>query len=83
VREAKELERLGLPLSTLRPIVSRESAKLQKSRFLKVQFQVELPKTFGKLLPESLGVGLVLEPNHDVIREPHDDDLAAGMFPTP
>ena len=38
VREAKEVERLGLPFSVLFPVPDRIGAELQKARFLGMQF---------------------------------------------
>ena len=43
MREAKKVERLGLPFSTPLPAVDRIRTELQKSRLLRMQFQVELP----------------------------------------
>src|SRR5580704_14550147 len=60
MREAEKVERLRLPLPTRSPVVGRERAELQQARFLGMQFQTELPKTFGELHPELLGIRLDL-----------------------
>src|SRR5438876_178719 len=83
MREAEEVERLGLPLSAPFPVFGCERAELQKPRFLGMQFQSELSKPLDKLRPEPLGVRLALESNHYVVGEPHDDDLAVGLLPAP
>ena len=43
VRKAKKVERLRFPFSTPLPLVDRIRTEFQKSRFLGMQFQVELP----------------------------------------
>src|SRR5467141_1898090 len=50
--EAKKVERLRFPFSTPLPLVDRIRTKLQKSRFLDMQFQVELPHSFRKFRPK-------------------------------
>src|SRR5467141_173676 len=52
VCEAKKVERLRFPFSTPLPLVDRIRTKLQKSRFLGMQFQVELPHSFRKFRPK-------------------------------
>ena len=83
VREAEKVERLGLPLSTFPPVLGRERSELQQSRLLGMQLQSELPKTLDKFRPEPLSIQFALEPNHDVVRKPYDDYIAAGQLPAP
>src|SRR6266571_2591695 len=83
VCEAEEVERLGLPLATLLPVFGRVWAEFQELRFLGMQLEAELPEPFGELRPESHSVRLVLKAKHNVIREPYDDDVAAGPLPAP
>src|SRR2546425_5787252 len=52
VRKAKEVERLRFPFSTPLPLVDRIRTKLQKSRLLGMQFQVELLHSFRKFRPK-------------------------------
>src|SRR6267378_3349773 len=47
MRKAKEIKRLRLPFSTPLPVVDRIWTEFQKSRLLGMQFQVELPHSFG------------------------------------
>src|SRR3989454_10324948 len=83
VRETEEVERLGLPLSAPPSVFGSEWPEFQKTRLLGMQLQSELPKSFDKLCPEPLGVRFALESNHDVVRKPHDDHVAAGLLPSP
>src|SRR6202521_623249 len=48
-----------------------------------MQFQVELPHAFREFRPEPLGVRFPLESNHNVVRKPHDDDIAVSSLSTP
>jgi hypothetical protein len=45
--------------------------------------QAEPGQTVGQILAESLGVGLMLKPQHDVVGVPDDDHLTAGVPPAP
>ena len=66
VREAEKIERLRLPFSAPSPVVGRIRSEFQQSRFLGMQFQSKLPKSFGQCRPEPFGVRLVLESQHEV-----------------
>src|SRR5467141_1435671 len=83
VREAKKVERLRFPFSTPLPLVDRIRTKLQKSRLLGMQFQIELPHSFRKFRSELIGIRFAIESNHDVIREAHDDDITVCPLLTP
>jgi hypothetical protein len=48
-----------------------------------MQFQAELPHSFDKFRPEPYGIRLRLEAHHDIVGKPHDDQVTAGLFPTP
>jgi hypothetical protein len=48
-----------------------------------MQLQSELPESFLEFLPAPLGIRLVLESEHDVVREPDDYHVAAGMLGAP
>ena len=54
--EAKKIERLRFPFSTPPPLVDRIRTKFQKSRFLGMQFQVELPHSFREFRPKLIGI---------------------------
>jgi hypothetical protein len=50
MRKAEKVECLRLPFSTPLPVLVCERSKFQKSRFLGMQFQVELPRCPGRVL---------------------------------
>src|SRR5215470_2259227 len=83
VRKAQEVERLRFPFSTPLPVVHRKRTKLQQSRFLGMQLQVELSHSFLEFCPELIGIRFTLEPNDGVIRESHDDHITVRSFPAP
>src|SRR5713226_9199651 len=83
MRKAKKVECLRLPFSTPLPVLDRERSKFQKSRFLGMQFQVELPHAFRKFCPKLLGIRFAVESNHDVIRKSHHDHIAVRTLLTP
>ena len=43
----------------------------------------EPPQPLDQFRPEPLGLRLALEPDHDVVGEPHDDDIAMRPLPAP
>src|SRR6266849_4816413 len=65
VREAKKIERLRFPFSTPLPLVDRMRTELQKSRFLGMQFQVELSHSFRKFRPKLIGIRFTVEDSFD------------------
>src|SRR6266404_243421 len=83
MRKAKKVERLRFPFSAPLPLVDRIRTELQQARFLGVQFQVELLHSFRKFRPKLIGIRFALKSNHDVVRESHDDHLAARALPAP
>ena len=83
MRKAKEIERLRFPFSTPLPLVDRIRTKLQKSRLLGMQFQVELPHSFGKFRPKLIGIRFAVKAHHDVVRETHHDHIAVRALLTP
>src|SRR6202034_4861134 len=83
VRKAEEVEGLRFPFSTPLPLLDRIRTELQKSRFLRVQFQMELLHSLREFRPELFGIRLAVKSNHDVVRETHDDDIAMRPLLTP
>ncbi len=83
MREAEKVECLGLPFSASLPVVDRKRTKFQQPRFLGMQFQVELPHSFGEFRPELFGIRFALESNHDIVCESHDDDITVRSLSTP
>src|SRR5258708_24626471 len=83
MRKAEKGERLRLPFSSPLPAVDRVLTELQKSRLLRVQFQVELPHSLSKLCPKLIGVRFLLKPEHDIVRKTHHDHVAVRPLPPP
>src|SRR5919108_2342840 len=83
VRKAQEIERLRLPFSAPLSVVDRVSTELQKSRFLGMQLQIELPHSLGKFHPKLVGIRFALESQHRVICETHDDHVSMRPFASP
>ena len=61
VREAEEVEGLGLPLSTPQSIPGRKRTELDEAGLFGVQRQAELAESLGKFCPEPLGIRPMLE----------------------
>ena len=61
MREAEKVERLRFPFSTPLPLVDRIRTELQQSRFLGMQFQVELPHSFREFHPKLIGIRFLSE----------------------
>ena len=76
VCKSEEVERLRLPFSTPLPLVDRIGTELEKSRFLRVQFQIELLHSLSEFRPELIGIRLAVKSSHDVVREAHHDNIA-------
>src|SRR6266851_1146327 len=83
VRKAQEVERFRFPFPTPLPLVDRIRTELQKSRFLGMQFQVELPHSFCKFHPKLIGIRFAVKSNHDVIGKSHHDDISVCALLTP
>ena len=83
VGEAEEVEGLGLALAAPLSVPSRKWAELQQAGFVGMQLQSELPKSFDEFFPKPLGIRPLLESEHDVIGEPDDNHVAAGILAAP
>jgi hypothetical protein len=82
---------IGEPVGCLRlhfsaplPVVDRERTKFQPPRFFGMQLRVELPHySGGKFRPKLAGIHFVVEFNHDIIGESHEDNVVVRSLPTP
>ena len=83
VRKAEEVERLRFPFSTPLPLIDRIRTELQQSRFLGMQFQIELSHSFRKFRPKLIGIRFVSKSNYDVIGETHYDHITVRALLTP
>src|SRR3954454_9033002 len=59
------------------------AAELDQAGLVRMQRQRELPQPFAHRIPETPGVGLVLETDYGVIGIAHDDHVARGLAPSP
>jgi len=57
--------------------------ELDQPGLLGVQFQVELGQSRPQIRPESLGLPFVLEPDHKVVRVPHNNHVASCVTLSP
>src|SRR5580693_5088642 len=81
--EAQKIEGLGFPFPSPLPVALRESPKLDHPRFLRVQFQSELPHPLPQLLQECFRVLPMLKPQHGIIGVPDHDHAPARPLPPP
>jgi hypothetical protein len=79
MREAEEIERLGLAETALCPLLGGVPSEADQARLIGVERQAEPDQALLQAFPEALGVGLMLKPQHDIVGVPHGDDLAAGV----
>src|SRR6266705_6417975 len=81
--EAQEIERLRFRKTASPPVLRRKAAELHKTGLVRMQFQAELRKPLPKIAEEPPCITEVLEPGHEVVREPHDDHVTAGVLLPP
>src|SRR5438067_8836647 len=79
VREAEEIERLRFPKTTLGLLLGGVPPEADQARLLGVEREAKRDQAPLQILPEALGVGLMLKPQHGIVGVPHGDDLAAGV----
>jgi hypothetical protein len=83
VREAKEIERLRFAKTFLLAGGGGKAAKRNQSGLVRMQLQRKLLQPFSHHVPETPGIGFVLEANHDIVRVAHDDHVAGGLTSSP
>src|ERR1700676_3722228 len=82
VGKTKKVKRLRFAETACPPVRCRVASELNEPRLLRVQRQGERRQTCPHILPEPLGIGLMLEANDDVVSVSHNDDVAMGVaFP--
>jgi hypothetical protein len=59
------------------------TAKLQQSGLVRMKHKRELLKPQAHRIPEAPRVGFVLKARNNIIRKPHNDDVAFGFPPSP
>ena len=60
-----------------------EAPKLDQPRLALVQLHAKAREPLAKLSPEPLGLVTMLKAHHEVVREPHHDNIAASVPRTP
>src|SRR4051794_23888703 len=73
VREAQKVERLRLTQPPRPPSPGGVPPELDQPRLVRMQLQPELRQPLAKISPEPPRILLILEPDGDVVGEPHDD----------
>ena len=79
----RKLNVSGFPSPARSPVLGRERPELDQPRLLGVQLQAELREPLAQLRQEPLGLRSVLESHDEVVREPHDDHVAARLLLPP
>ena len=80
VRQSQEIKRLGWSLPTLFPILFGEPAELDQTRFLRMQFQPELPQPFRQCSAETFGVYPVLKRENHIVGVTCNEHLASRLL---
>src|SRR5215218_1163186 len=83
VGEPQEAERLRFAEPALGAPARREAAKRDQAGLVRMQRQRKLLQARAHRVPEALGIGLVLETDHDIIRVTDDHHVPAGLPPSP
>ena len=83
MRKPQEVERLRFAVPTLPSIVLRETAELDDSCFVGMQFQPELRKTLPQFRQKPLGLVTMLKSGNKVIGEADEDDLPVRLLLSP
>jgi hypothetical protein len=71
VREAEEVERLGLSETTLDLLLGGVPPEADQARLLGIEREAKRDQAPLQVFPEALGVGLMLKPQHGIVGIPH------------
>jgi hypothetical protein len=83
VGKTKKIKRLRFSFTLAFAILGCKPAKFYQPRFVLMELQAKLQKTFAKVGQESFSVLPELETNHEVVAKPDDDNIATGMLSPP
>jgi hypothetical protein len=83
MREPQKIERLGLPFSSLIPVVLGKPPELNPARFVWVQFQPELPQPFPIFRQEAVCFRYMLESDNIIVGVSDDNDIASRALSAP
>src|SRR5262249_10384747 len=81
--KAEEIEGLRLSEPALSASIRCEAAELDQAGLVRIKRQRELLEPLAHVVPESLGVRLVLKAHDEVVGIAHDDHVAPGLAPSP
>lgn len=79
VREAQEVKRPGLPLSSLLATTRRLPAKLHDPRLFRMQLQMEFLQADPQVFQELQRFVPMLEADHKIVGVAHDDHITAQL----
>src|SRR6516162_3115499 len=80
---AQEVKSLRLAEPALLAIFRRKASELDEPGLLGVKRQRKLLQPCAHFIQKAPGVGLVLEPDNEVVGVAHDDHIARGLAPSP
>jgi hypothetical protein len=83
VREAQEVEGLRFAQPALLAPRRRVATELDQPGLLRMQRQRKLLEPGAHHVEEPMGIGLVLEPGHNVVGISHDDHVAVRLLLSP
>src|SRR5258706_2808457 len=83
VREPQEVERLRLTRTARLPSPGGVPPELDQPRLVRVQLQSELRQPLAKLGQEPPRILLIFEPDDEVVRKPHRNDLPVRVLTPP
>jgi hypothetical protein len=83
MREPEEVERLRLSKAPPAPISVRIPTEFNQTGLVSVKLEMEPRETLAERLLEPLGIATMLEADHDVVGETHDDNVTPRMPPPP
>ena len=83
VRETQEGERLRLTQPPRPTTFGRVASEFDQPRLVRVKLQTELGEPVAKRGKEPVGVVTMVKPDGEIVRETHDNDVAARLVVSP
>src|SRR5206468_6066662 len=82
-REAEEIEGLRFPVTPPSPVAVGEPTDFDEARFVGMQRQSTPREPVAQLAEKAFRFLAMLESDDEIVREPHHDDFAVRLRPTP
>ncbi len=82
-REPQEFEGFRFAKAAPSALDRCKAAKLDQAGLIRVKRQRVFPQSLAHRIPESSGVGLILEANDDIVGVSYDDDVTRRLTPSP